>query len=509
MRNIKYFAALLLTVSAIFSCYEDKSKLADKPISEIKISNDAADTINIYFNESLSIKATIESEKNVTYEWGYGEYKETKKTDFSGKEYMANTTVFKPISSEKDFEFTVRELGHYMVREMVTNEDGSSMKYHHVFVNSPFEEGFMIMGRKPNGKGSLAFLKTLTPEEIAAGMKPNFRQNVYQYVNGVEMYDDPIDCHKIGSSIYLLSGETRKLVQINAKTLQHELEYDFKYYASDFIPTSMVSYDGKFNSEIFVMSKNGGCAQVQLGEQSIFPFNSRDGLPKDYKFTKIYGRPSYFASTTKVFIGEDDNVIAFEGVDEDRDFGFWPCHHYFRNRKILHVFQNEKQDGNNVYVVNQDNGSLKITGIDSWLTNLETGEGLWVLFERTLSNPTILTHESKILVNDLYTFVCFSHKNEIFKWNYTQNDLPAKSFIKLPEGEIVKSMNHYVVSRNESNYINVSKNVQTQVYVATYNPDRASEFKGSLYIFDVVTGAEVARYEGICDEPVKLIYKIK
>ena len=73
-------------------------------------------------------------------------------------------TVFKNISKEKDLSYVVRDLGHYHLRQVVTSEDGSTIKYYHVFVNSQFEEGYTILGRRPDGKGSIAFMKTLTPE---------------------------------------------------------------------------------------------------------------------------------------------------------------------------------------------------------------------------------------------------------------------------------------------------------------------------------------------------------
>ena len=79
-------------------------------------------------------------------------------------------------------------------------------------MNSPFEEGFTILGRRPDGKGSLAFMKTLTKNEEASGMRPEFIQNAFVFANeGKELYLDPVDCDKVEQSLYILHGEGQNL----------------------------------------------------------------------------------------------------------------------------------------------------------------------------------------------------------------------------------------------------------------------------------------------------------
>ena len=50
---------------------------------------------------------------------------------------------------------------------------------------------------------------------------------------------------------------------------------------------------------------------------------------------------------------------------------------------------------------------------------------------------------------------------------------------------------------------------ETLLYVATYNPDRAGELKGSLYIFQFSDDTLVKKYEGICNDPVQVMYKYR
>ena len=78
--------------------------------------------------------------------------------------------------------------------------------------------------------------------------------------------------------------------------------------------------------------------------------------------------------------------------------------------------------------------------------NFNEGTAPWVLFERVLDRPEIITEATRFLVNDYYTCVFFSHKNEVYKWFYTQLNLPATPFITLPEGEEIRCLNHYQMS---------------------------------------------------------------
>lgn len=492
MKTLNYIFLLCLILPGVVACYDDNSKLGGIPLTEVGITTDAADTINIYFNDTLRIHAEVECAiGDLDYQWGIGTFNKEQ-------------TVFKKVSEEKDLEYIARTLGHFYLRQLVTTPEGSSIRYYHVFVNSQFEEGYTILGRRPDGKGSIAFMKTLTDEEAKQGMKPSFRQNVFAFANpGKELYDDPVDIDKVGSNLYILHGNSQKLVQIDAKTFEQVFEYDFKFYETDFIPAKIMSYDGKYCREFYVPSRNGGVAMVQTVEQFIFPYTE---LPKDIVFTDGDDRPSYFSSCNKVYISKDRDAVCWNGCNADREFAMRDCFGYFKNRKVVKVFQNEKVDGNDVYVVNWDGGTLKITGVESGMFNFSKGDGLWVLFERELSPTNLIDENTPMLMNDYYTCVFFAHENKVYKWSYTQNNLPVQPFITLAEGEEVRVLNHFVKSRNDDNYQDYS--VQKRIYIATYNPNRKG-LPGSLYIYDSDTGQKLAGYTGISDEPVDMFYKIR
>ncbi len=496
--------ALIILVVTIFSCYEDNSTIATKDLPEVNINTQARDTMNIYFLDTIKIDVEIEtSSEELTYEWGIGKCPE-RSEDFP-------TTHFDKISSEKSLKYVPRELGHYVVRQIVNNEYGSEIKYYHVFINSPYEEGYFILCRKENGDGSVAFLKTLTPEEIEFGLIPEFRNNVYKKVNEETLLKDPVACRKVGSSVFILTGESQSLIQLNDKTLEETMRYDFKFYKSDFVPSSMSSYDGKYCSDLYCISKNGGCCMVQLREQFVFPFTE---LPTDITFTEIASRPSYFSSVAKFYIGNFEggnrNALSWNAEDGTGSFAIREVNGYFRDREIIDVFMSEHHDGNDIFVFNRYNGQIFITGLHRYMVNRGTGEIPWVLFERQLSNSQIIDENTQCLTNDLYKCVSLTHENKVYKWFYNQpdEDLPSQPFITLPEGEEIKCINHYIVSRNEDAYQSVSKSAQTTIYIATYNENREG-LKGSLYIYNIETGEQLYKYEGVCNEPVDIMYKIK
>ena len=98
-------------------------------------------------------------------------------------------------------------------------------------------------------------------------------------------------------------------------------------------------------------------------------------------------------------------------------------------------------------------------------------------------------------VNDPSSCLFFGNQNMVYKWTYNQSEIPSKAFITLPDGEIIKCMNQSADHK--------------QLYVGTYNSSR-SDLKGSLYIYDSDTGKAIGKpYEGVADEPVKVMYKVK
>ena len=482
IHNIISFLVILLLFS---SCYDDESSLASGKIAEIQVTSNVKDTINLYLGDNISIQNQYSyTGDDITWQWSIGKYTENavdKKI----------TTAFKEIGTEANLEYKTTEVGHYFLRLVTSNKYGSDIKYYHVFLNSEFEEGYLILGRREDGKGSLAFMKTLTPEEVEQGLQPEFRQNLFAYTNGGdELGEGPVDCDKIYDKLYILCGKARKVYQLDAKSFQLVHEFDYTMYGNDFVPQDLISYDSRYCSEIYSTSPNGGVAKIQVADLEIFPYTD---LPQNMKFTRTYDRPNEFSSKVIAFIDDVNSKVYASGFNAaDFSFSYFPCYDYFDGREIIQVFFDV--DGNLiVYTIN--NGKYYLTKIGSSLTSFET-MALDVVYERECTtNVTLFNRNSVFEVNDPNSCLFFGNQNLVYKWAYNQSEIPSTPFITLPEGEVIKCMNQSADHK--------------QLYIATYNSQRAG-LKGSLYIYNSDTGKAIGKpYEGVADEPVKVMYKVK
>ena len=485
MKRLYYIISFLVILFSFNSCYDDSSSLAVKEIAEIQVTSNVKDTINLYLGDNISIKNQYSyTGDDISWQWSIGKYTENAVTD-------QVSTVFKEISTEPDLEYKTTDLGHYFLRLVTTNKYGSDIRYYHVFVNSEFEEGYLILGKREDGKGSLAFMKTLTPEEIAQGLQPEFRQNLFAYTNdGEELGEGPIDCDKVYDKLYIMCGKAQKLYQIDAKSFQLVHVFDYSIYGNDFVPQDLISYDSKYCREIYSTSPNGGVAKVQIADLEIFPYTD---LPQNIKFTRTYDRPNYSASKVIAFIDDVNSKIYASGFNAaDFSFSYFPCYDYFDGREIIQVFFDV--DGNMlVYTIKED--KYYLTKIGSTLTSFETLQ-LDVVYERVCTENTTLFNKNSVFeVNDPSSCLFFGNQNMVYKWTYNQSEIPSKAFITLPDGEIIKCMNQSADHK--------------QLYIGTYNSSR-SGLKGSLYIYDSDTGKVIGKpYEGVADEPVKVMYKVK
>src|SRR5690606_23915518 len=148
------------------SCYKDKTTEDLYSVSDIKIElANIQETVNIDKNENISLSPVVTQTKGnqeLAYEW---------------------QVDYKVVSNKKDFTFTGTDLGTYIVRLKVSNEDGSAFKKFVLNVHSPYEEGLMVLGENNQGLGSLSFLRKFTPAEIAAGKVEGFASNLFELNN--------------------------------------------------------------------------------------------------------------------------------------------------------------------------------------------------------------------------------------------------------------------------------------------------------------------------------------
>ena len=110
--------------------------------------------------------------------------------------------------------------------------------------------------------------------------------------------------------------------------------------------------------------------------------------------------------------------------------------------------------------------------------------------------------KSKFVNTTASSDVYYVHENAIYRWNLSSAP-SAKPAITLPSGEIIRDIATNYKGRA------YSSDGEDLLYVATYNPQRSGEHKGSLFVYRFSDDSLASSYEGIFNDPVSVIYKYR
>ena len=147
MKQNKWF--ILLLIPLFVACFQDKTTMADKPLSHITIQG--IDSVyNRYKFDTLVIRPVISQEnvdKPLSYTW---------EMNLQAK------------SNDEVFEFVCNELGKYNCRLIVENEDGKAFFPFVLYVNSDYEYGITVLSCDDKGNSMLSFMQEpMTPDAVA------------------------------------------------------------------------------------------------------------------------------------------------------------------------------------------------------------------------------------------------------------------------------------------------------------------------------------------------------
>lgn len=495
MKILKYSLALALSLG-LFSCYNDNSTEMDYSLNDFqKITVQSAEADSTYYYQGDEIKitpsATSEAPSEITYTWSVGEYN-------------GDNTIYTDFSTEKDLDIVASAIGHYSYRFVATNEYGSTIKYYDVFVNTAFEEGFMVLTRSTDGNTEISFMRTLTPDEEAAGDTKEFIHNAFNTVNPEKsLGSNIIDIAKSNGYIYILNAEPGKaeVEVVDAKTFQNEMTYGLWTIFPDFDPVRLNCYDLSSSiSNFYVHSRNGGCAWLIPAQLDAFEFVE---YPADAKIEWVDFRYSY--NTSSYYAMSSDGLLyywgfTYVGTSLTKATGNVD---YFQNRDIIAHFIDEStyygqwgaficinKDGDKT-VLSKLYAIGKIPGADPMVTAVDTDRELTENLDK-ITTETLFHHQD----NEICVF--FNEGNDIYKWFYTQNEIPSTPVFSLPEGEEIKQITSMPYESGD----------ETELHIYTNNPSRG-EMSGSLYIYDVATLTVKEKYEGAFAEPIKGMYKTK
>lgn len=461
----KYLVVALLSLLQL-SCYKDNSTQDTRTISDIQVAFDDAITpvVNLDRGEVLTVDPIIsqtEKDKPLTYEW------------------QVNYEV---VSNERKLNYTGAKLGSFYVRLKVSNEDGSTFNHFTLNVNSAYEEGLMLLGEDEQGEGTLAFMRTFSPAEIAAGRVESFATNCFAVNNpGLKLGKGPTDIKKRLNQVFISSRDEKKIYLLNTKTFELEATIT----ASDipgFKPLKMNIPDNASRTA-FILCDGGSIYKLALIEYLISQDNK---LPNNVMEKTDFGSSlndtyNYFWEASNSTLRQFSAYYTTSSLNE------------FSGQDLIQFFYAE----GSLYVITTDPvnpGVYTKTVFSNYIQNVSTKQ-LDILQKSTLTSTGAPTLNSNAIteVNALYKKLLYAEGNKIYSWVYTGTDMPSDPFITISAGNIT-SLTQSPDGR--------------KLYVGVYNP-AAAGLKGSVYIYNMDTGALISKYENVADKPVKLFYKKK
>lgn len=498
MRNLKYCILSLAILSFVFpSCWkiDEGGSLELKPIEVVS----ASDTINANLGVELKYEGlNVKSSLDVKYEWTYGQ-------PADGKTIADH--IFKPGTVEKfstspTIDYTFKKIGTFLLRLRLDNGESVSYKYFTLNVNSGYDEGVVILNNDDAGNGSLTFVKTLTSEESAAGEREVF-PDVFSTINpgqtlknGRALFMSNATVKKVDYSGILIATNDENSTMWHMETKTFQL---FKKAGMAGVGTSFKSFGGE-------LASTTGFAAFLLGNNShIYRYDMLLGNYTDMidikPMTRIFGglsrtMPTSESVRTTIYYTEDTLCIrrsASAGVVYYTEKGY----------SVVNMATMRTSRNNGLYILFRSK-----TNSEEYMIRCTDGVGGIGTFKKweasvDFTASVLKMDENSKFVNTKHSAdVYYTFENAIYRWSLISAPV-AKPAITLPEGERIRDIATNFKGRGKGD------DGEDLLYVVTYNPDRSGEKKGSLYVYSFADDSLVKSYEGICDDPVSVLYKYR
>ena len=498
MRNLKYCILSLAILSFVFpSCWkiDEGCSLELEPIEVVS----ASDTINANLGVELKYEGlNVKSSLDVKYEWTYGQ-------PADGKTIADH--IFKPGTVEKfstspTIDYTFPKIGTFLLRLRLDNGESVSYKYFTLNVNSGYDEGVVILNNDDAGNGSLTFVKTLTSEESAAGEREVF-PDVFSTINpgqtlknGRALFMSNATVKKVDYSGILIATNDENSTMWHMETKTFQL---FKKAGMAGVGTSFKSFGGE-------LASTTGFAAFLLGNNShIYRYDMLLGHYTDMidikPMTRIFGGLSRTMTTsesvrTTIYYTDDTLCIrrsASAGVVYYTEKGY----------SVVNMATMRTAKNNGLYILFRSK-----TNPEEYMIRCTDGVGGTGTFKKwgasvDFTASVLKMDENSKFVNTKHSAdVYYTFENAIYRWSLISAPV-AKPAITLPEGERIRDIATNFKGRGKGD------DGEDLLYVVTYNPDRSGEKKGSLYVYSFAADSPVKSYEGICDDPVSVLYKYR
>lgn len=485
-RILAVFTALGMT-----ACYGIKDENYPE-LSPITF-NEVSDVIDVNLGEELIYTdLQVNSDLPVTYEWSYGQRKQN-----GSLEDMADITA---ISDKADIRYTFHRVGTYVLRLKVDNGEDIEFKYFTLNVNSGMDEGLLILC-DDDGQGSLAFIKKMP--ENADEDEQEIYPDVFSLINPEQKLVKPTDMFisaytskevQYRSLLISTADEDGTIFKLEPKTFEYynkaSMRNNGETYCTGFAGetsssaayyTLMAGANGKtYRYDLygdFVAERADASATAKIDRSGRFVYH-----------TSATGKPN-----VKNVLYNEDMMIQPENAKVTKlAFGGYKIVNFSAIALKNTVYVLLKKDGaDNTYCIKSTTGSL--------------GKAKDVMKDFTVEGGVKMDRNS-VMVNSVNApdFIYYTYGDAIYRWTPTSMP-PTAPKITLPEGEQVIS----ICTNFQGSFQGATGTFENLLYVATWNPDRAGDKKGSVYVFQFSDDSRVKAYEGICGKPVKVMYKYR
>ena len=497
---------MLLAVALVsVSCVDDETSYATRPLSEIVIAEGSVKEVyNIGKNEILTIVPQVSQtneQKPLAYTW---------------------EIELETYSNEEQLVYTGNELGSFKCRLIIENEDGKTFLPFTINVNTPYEEGITVISKDKDGKSHLAFMLTPTDPSVT----PEFATGDCFAINNPDVLfaSNPTDViQSSGNLIISCQGadngnaeDVPTIYYLNEKTLLVENVLTAPEYP-DFKPTKLaIPATGSEGVAYPVLCENGNVYEFSTTEGALAKpvklqsnysqscvVNTKNGYNYDLLFwdnniggiVQIYnGYGPYYCS--KLYHAPADSLIAN------------PNNNYFNDKTfnamtLVRLTDKQKATERPEAVVITNNKTVlykTILGTEFFVWNSETSSS--VLYDNGGSKNcgfgvSPITANTPCIANKTFYSLLFGKGNKVMRWNYTSSQQITAADELLTVGSDQAVITGFEISADH-----------TKTYVAFYEPQQDG-LNGSVWVFDTDKGTVLEKYDNVCYQPVKIMYKKK
>lgn len=497
MKNTIFYFYFVMTLAALSaaSCF----RAEDAPLKKLaRIEIDVpSDTINVSLGEELKYTGlTVKSDREVSYQWAYG-------IPSKGEPFESHKVdELKPISTSPTIDHAFYRIGSYLLRLRLDNGESIVYRYFKLNVNAGFDEGIAVLSNDPSGNAMLSFVKTLTFGEAAAGEQRVFRDifaaEGRQLKHGTDLYLSNQSTTKGDYAAFLIAtaDEDGSLYHLDPKTLELFSVAKMKEQG-----TSAVEFGGEYSSSggfgVYLRSADSRIFRYDMQLGYLNEMTNFKGCGQIERCVRVVNR-STAKSATDVFpyMFSEDTVSTRPSASAGVRATAWP------GFKVVNIAAKRTASSSGAaYALLQDTAQPSSYKIMTSAVGSSAGR-TWKEGARFTAESLKMDRRSKIIGTLESSDAYYTYGNAIYRWGLST--APGTSpAITLPEGEQLRDI--------ATNFMGTAKEAggEDLLYAVTWNPNRAGDYKGSLYVYRFSDDSLRESFEGIFHDPVSVIYKYR